>query len=449
MSSAGTPPTVSELAAATPSSRDRYVDLLRGLSIAVVVFGHWLIAVVYLRDGTLSGESALDAVDGVWILTWVLQVMPLFFFVGGFSNSIAYASALERGAGYPGFIRTRIERLMRPTVAFVLAWSILALVVQFLFETGEGFQRATALIAKPLWFLAVYMIVIALTPPMLALHRRYGWRVPVALLALASIVDVLRIALDVDGVAYLNFAFVWLFPHQLGFLYADGSLTRWGRRGYTALATGGLVALVVLVNLGVYSPSMVGMRTDKISNNDPPTVCLIALSVWLVGLAMSFRAPATRLLERRGPWKVVIAANSMIMTIFLWHLTAVLCAVLVLYPLGWPQSEPGTTAWWLSRPLWLLALAVFLAPFVAAFGRFERPRAGRRSDTTIHGRAWLAVTAIGLLVAGLAGFALGGFVGLTRFETGPLLGAPPPLLSALALAGGIVFVGASTRRGAP
>ena len=34
-----------ELAAATPASRDRYVDFLRAASIAGVVFGHWFIAI--------------------------------------------------------------------------------------------------------------------------------------------------------------------------------------------------------------------------------------------------------------------------------------------------------------------------------------------------------------------------------------------------------------------
>ena len=34
-----------ELAAATPSSRDRFVDLVRAVSIVAVVLGHWLMAV--------------------------------------------------------------------------------------------------------------------------------------------------------------------------------------------------------------------------------------------------------------------------------------------------------------------------------------------------------------------------------------------------------------------
>ena len=75
--------TLRQMAEATPGSRDRYVDLLRAFSISVVVLGHWLIAIIYLKDGRVSGENALHVIPGLWLSTWILQVMPLFFFVGG------------------------------------------------------------------------------------------------------------------------------------------------------------------------------------------------------------------------------------------------------------------------------------------------------------------------------------------------------------------------------
>ena len=40
MATAQATPSIKDLAAATPGSRDRYVDFLRALSIAVVVFGN-------------------------------------------------------------------------------------------------------------------------------------------------------------------------------------------------------------------------------------------------------------------------------------------------------------------------------------------------------------------------------------------------------------------------
>ena len=109
----------SDLAAATPAERDRWIDLLRAVSIAVVILGHWLVAVVVWEDGTVDGFNALERIPGLWPLTWVLQVMPLFFFVGGFSNLVSLRSAHRRGEGYAGFLQGRFARLLRPTVAFL------------------------------------------------------------------------------------------------------------------------------------------------------------------------------------------------------------------------------------------------------------------------------------------------------------------------------------------
>jgi hypothetical protein len=73
----GTRPSARDLAAATPSTRNRYVDLLRFVSIAVVVLGHWLIAVLGFRDGRFVGENLLEIFPDVQIATWVFQVMPI------------------------------------------------------------------------------------------------------------------------------------------------------------------------------------------------------------------------------------------------------------------------------------------------------------------------------------------------------------------------------------
>src|ERR671916_1928086 len=121
-----TTPSLAELAAATPSGRDRYVDFLRALSIAVVVFGHWLVAIVYLDGAELTGASALDAVPAAQLLTWVLQVMPLFFFVGGFSNLTSWRATRRRGGDYFSFVSSRVDRLMRPCAIFIGTWLALA-----------------------------------------------------------------------------------------------------------------------------------------------------------------------------------------------------------------------------------------------------------------------------------------------------------------------------------
>ena len=53
-------------------------------------------------------------------------------------------------------------------------------------------------------------------------------------------------------------------------------------------------------------------------------------------------------------WTVVVAGNGVIMTIFLWHLTAALVrARRACTSLGFPQPAGGTALWWATRPLWI------------------------------------------------------------------------------------------------
>src|SRR3954451_10757500 len=111
------------LAAATPATRDRYVDLLRVGSLGVVVLGHWLMAVVVTGpDGAVRTTNLLTIVPTLQPLTWLLQVMPVFFLVGGFSHATAVASVRRRGGRYADFVRSRAGRLLRPTAVFVAVW---------------------------------------------------------------------------------------------------------------------------------------------------------------------------------------------------------------------------------------------------------------------------------------------------------------------------------------
>jgi energy-coupling factor transporter transmembrane protein EcfT len=182
------------------------------------------------------------------------------------------------------------------------------------------------------------------------------------------------------------------------------------------LAALGLGGLVALVTFGPYPLSMVGLTTDEFSNMDPPTLCIVALTMWEVGLAVATRGAVARWLQRRRPWTGVIAVNSVIMTVFLWHLTVLVVAIGLLYPIGFPQPDVGTASWWWWRPVWVATLTVLLAGFVAAFGAVERrglrPRGGllRASGdgAARPGSALLAVVAVTATLVGVLGFAVGG-----------------------------------------
>jgi fucose 4-O-acetylase-like acetyltransferase len=407
--------TASRVAAATPVERDRFADLLRVFSIVVVVAGHWLMAVVGWRGGQVEAGNAIALAPGLWLATWLLQVMPLFFFVGGLANLVSAG----RGGGWVAFIRGRAARLLRPTVAFLAVWTVAAAVLHLAGVPEAILRPATRLVVQPLWFLGLYLLVVTLAPAMLRLHRRFGPAVVVWLGLAAGAADLAGRLPGLGRLADLNFLLVWLFAHHLGFLYADGTLPRWPRRAHAAMAAGGLAALAGLTASGAWPPSMVGLPGDRVSNMNPPSLCIVALTVWLVGLAMLVRDPLRRWLARPRPWTLVVSAGSSLMTLFLWHLTALLVAVLVLHPLGVTRPLPGTATWWALRPLWLLVPAILLVPLVALFSRLERPRAVGRvparvgpgvapSTPTGPAPVLLGVAGTTAVIVGILGVAVGG-----------------------------------------
>jgi hypothetical protein len=414
-----------ELAAATPVTRDRYVDLLRVASLGVVVFGHWLMAAV-TTDGSVG--NLLAVVPGLQVVTWVLQVMPVFFFVGGFSHALAHRSRPR----YAAFLRARLQRLLRPTMVFVAVWGAVALVVQLL-GADEGLAGvALRLVTQPLWFIGVYLAMVALTPPLLRLHERWGWGAFAALAGGAVAVDVLRFAFGVPFVEFLNFAFVWLAVHQLGFLRADGMIRLPG-----ALAAGGLLGAGLLVALGPYPLSMVGMPGEKVSNMAPPTLALLCHGLWLVGAVELLRGPGARFAARAGVWHKVVAANGIAMTAFLWHLTAMLGVYGTLLAFDVRLPEPASAAWWAQVPLRIAAAAVLTALLVAAFRRFEQPAARAPETSTVSSGGPLAALGITLALFGVLGLSMVGFGGLLEGRSATLIAVEvtAPAAVAMALAG--------------
>jgi protein-S-isoprenylcysteine O-methyltransferase Ste14 len=109
-----------------------------------------------------------------------------------------------------------------------------------------------------------------------------------------------------------------------------------------------------------------------VSNAYPPTLCYLVQGIGSVGVAMLFRERASRWLQRPRPWKAVVVLNSVIMTLFLWFMTAYLIAILGLWPLGFGREHVIGPRWWLERPLWVIVPGVILVGLVALFGKWER-----------------------------------------------------------------------------
>jgi hypothetical protein len=431
---------------ATPQGRDRYVDLLRVTSLGVVILGHWLMAVVLVGgDGGVSSTNVLTVLPSLQPLTWLLQVMPVFFFVGGFSHFVAWQSVRRDGGTYADFVRSRAGRLLRPTAAFVAVWLLLSLLVEITGHHRGVLETATRTVAQPLWFVGVYLGVVALAPAMAALHRtlnRRAWAVPALLGVAVAAVDLLRFAADVPHVGYLNVALVWLAVHQMGFLYADGTLTRGGARPAVVLAAGGLAVAFALTALGPYPVSMVGLPGDRLSNMSPPTLAMLAHAVWLTGPVLLLRDPVTRWLRRPRVWATVVAANGIAMTAFLWHLTAMFAAIAATVAAGIALPAVGSTGWWLLRPVWIALLATLTAALVAAFRRADRPRPVRIRPA--GGRAAMAGAGAALSVGGVLGLSAVGFGGMLAGRTATLVVVPvTPLAATASLVAGAILLAAA------
>jgi fucose 4-O-acetylase-like acetyltransferase len=398
----GLPSTVRDLATRTPDSRERSADMWRALAIFLVVLGHWFVIAVVYRDGELSGYNALAVLTWIDPVTWLFQVMPIFFLVGGYASAASLASHRASGGDGIGWVLRRTDRLLRPTTALFVVLPVVTVVTVAGGVDKKLLGTAVWLASIPLWFLAAYLALVVLTPWLHALHRRAGLAVPAVLVVLVAVADLLRMGLDVPIVGQSSYLFAWLAVYQLGFCWRDGLLGL-GRGQALAVAAGGLIALIGLTVVGPYSVAMVGY------NANPPTLALMALAATQVGVVLALQPAANRWLRRTRPWTAVVAANAVILTVFLWHMTAAAIAAVVLFPTGVMAQPPiHSGAWLLWRVPWIAFCAVILAVLVTLFGRIELRRPVLRP---VERRLWRdGGTVIGLaaVLAGLLAVAVTG-----------------------------------------
>lgn len=437
------PLSVEAVEAATPADRDRYVDALRVASLLVVAMGHWMMGGV-TQDGQVT--NVLAQLRWLQPLTWVLQVMAVFFLVGGVAHAYTLSRRPVQGPGeYSTFIRRRVQRLVRPAAVFLGVWvgiGVLAHLVGWVGSPGGSgalVKTVLGITSQLLWFLGVYLGVVALAPWMYRAHRRFGVGVVVVLAALAVVGDLLRLhggPLQMAGA--VNFAAVWLAMHQLGFCWKDGLL----RRG-NALWLAGLsaLALVALVGWGPYPVSMVGLPGEPVSNMAPPSLALLAQGFMLCGLAVWARPVGQWLLARPAVWRVVVLAGSVAMSVYLWHLSALFLLLGGTRWLHLQLPQVGSLAWWLTRPIWLALLVAIAIGLVAVFARFEA--GSMAAPAVLPAQRWrdrLSAAGLVLLVAGVFMIAVTGVDVLSNHST-DLLGLPvTPGLAVLTLAlGGLAL----------
>ena len=356
------------LAATTPDNRNRYVDFLRAASIVAVVLGHWLIAAPYIANGEIDGINLLAHSPWTQWLTWVFQVMPVFFMVGGYSNAVSWRASVTKGQDYGTWLIARLRRLLVPTAALVATWAVLGITLTATNIDPEILRLGSQSAVIPVWFLAVYVVIVAVTPPLTAAWDRWGWASIATLAGAALAVDLLGTTYEWLG--WLNFAFVWMGVTQLGTAWQRGRIG--GRSALTLAALAGTL-VVLLVSWGPYPVSMVGVPGAVDTNNSPPTLALMMFGLMQTSLLVSIEPAARRMLDRAKVWTATVFVNGMIMTLYLWHLTAMVLLIGASLLVGGTGFGivPGTGTWWMTRPLWLLVASVATVPFLVIFRRFD------------------------------------------------------------------------------
>lgn len=370
---------------AARSRRDPFIDGVRTLGILLVIALHWLMVEATWDGRQLVVGNALSH-GAAWLLTWA-QPLPLLFFAAG----AAARYDLRRDPDQPGwrFAGRRALRMAVPVGVFAAVWAVLVVALPWFGVPAAAVDRAARIVPQPLWFLGVQIALLALTPTLLRALRRWGGvRVLVVAVLLPTAVDLLRFGGGVHQAGVLNVLLVWAVPYLGGLVYATHRSTPSTtsraaagaeRTAFTLLAGTGLAATVLLLAVGPYPVSLIGMPGDAISNLAPPTAPVVAFCVAQVAAALAFRHQIAAWAGRSG---LAHWAGARSMGLYLWHLTAMFTVVgLVLIGTGHPLPEPWTWDWWATRPSYVAAAAATLALLIAVARRAEGARWLHRSSS--------------------------------------------------------------------
>ena len=380
-----------------PRTRNHVIDLARVASVIVVVVFHGLLYQVRLVDGA-PVVVPWAAPVGLYPLTWVLMIMPLFFVAGGFGHTLTVDRLRREGASYAYYLASRGRRLVGPVAVFVTFCAVVATAAAWLGPLDEVAELGRQ-VMQLLWFITVYLVIVAIAPAMVSAHDRYGIAPMLALGALAAGVDAWSFAVGDAQLRNLNMLTVWPLVHQLGIAYERG----WFRRGpaWTAWAcvAGGAAGVAVLVFGFGYPPTAVGFADLPIANIQPPTLAMAVLAVAQCG--------ALGLLERSGVGaslpprfaRVVAVGNALSVGVYLWHIGCILLAGGLL--LGLALAVPAASGFLLHQLTVAAVSLVVVAVVVPLLGRLELrlvPPLGGRPDGPLAVVAYAVLAASTLLV---------------------------------------------------
>jgi len=406
--------TARDVAAHTPADRDRVVDFVRAASLAVVVLGHMLMAVVVWDHEVPRVLNLLDEYRALRIATWALQVMPLFFAAGAVANRRTWERAKARGDPWRVWLWARMRRLVRPVVYYLGVWVPLVLVLEAV--VPDAASRLAGLSTQLLWFLGVYIVIVALTPLEQRLAR-HGLASVAVLVAGIAAIDYLRFHV-LEAFDLANFVLVWMMAATLGLVVRDWNDRH--RLRLLAVAGAALAANVVIIRWGPYPLSMVGLPSDRISNMAPPTLALAMHTVVIISCLGALWLPVSRLCRHPGIWHATCALGGVAMSAYLWHLTALVLVTIGEHALGLDRPAPHHPHFWIATVLHLgvlLGAVVVVVSLVAPLEWLPVPWLERLQTPGAGDRWRTATAAFGAFVCGAALLVLAG-TGMQGFPFG-------------------------------
>lgn len=390
--------------ARTPAHRDRAIDGLRALALLAVPTGHWLLGgfTVDTEAGTLHNASPLSSFAALAPASWILQMLGIFFLVGGYASVLSY----NKRKGTSGeWLKGRLVRLARPVLGVTAVWALLIPLLYGLGVPEVTLRTGAKLVVQPLWFVGVYAAITALTPLCIRAARRTGAWSAAPLIGSVAVVDFLRYGPYSDAMpswlSLLNLLPGWLFAYQLGVAWGEKKLSK--RTAYVLLV-GGTALFAALLLAFHYPASMVGVPGENRTNSHPPSLLVLALAAAQSGAAILLRDRIARLLSRPVLWAPVVVINLCAMTILCWHQTAMLAAAVpgsFIGTIPGLTTAPDTLGWIASRIAWMPLFALLLAGIAKYTHVFENP--GKNARTATRARRAVA----GLLAASFTAFALG------------------------------------------
>ena len=353
--------------AETPPDRDRAVDVARLAALVVVIFGHCALLLATIDDSGLRIGNLLGELPAIAPITWIVQVMPLFFLAGGAAGAYGW----HAGRPWGTWLFTRAQRLCRPVFWYLAAWSVGLVVTQHFLgsESAEGLGRECVAL---LWFLGVYLVVLAFVPVLTRMSTGRAVAIVVgSLVAGAAAIDAIRFAVGTPMAGVANFVVVWLIPVAIGAAYARRLI---GPRAALAVAASAFAAQVVLAAVGPYDVSLVVTGTERISNVSPPTLLLALHCTWMSCVFVAAAGAIRRWAERPRVWYLVTVGNGGAMTLYLWHIPAIAVATFTLHAIGLDAYHVDAQGFW---GLLALRAVVFAVVMLAAF-RLLSPLEHRR-----------------------------------------------------------------------